>query len=88
MRSCLAVLSMPRCQDAARNATLNVVESLLDMEGEAEGEVGYTIIMAHVDQLLESLKVIVVTAWMTPVSQPSTFFCATASTLCCKRQPC
>ena len=81
MCSCLAVLSMPRCQEAARNATLNVVESLLDMEG--EGEVGYTIIMSHVDQLLESLKVIVVTAWMTPVSQSSTFFCATASTLCC-----
>lgn len=87
MRSCLAVLSMPRCQEAARNATLNVVESLLDMEGEGEGEVGHTIIMSHVDQLLESLKVIVVTAWMTPVSQSSTP-CASASTVCCDHHLC
>ena len=55
---------MPRCLDAARNATLNVVESLLDLEG----ELGYNIIMSHVDQLLESLRVIVVTAWTAPVS--------------------
>ncbi len=64
MRSSLAVLSMPRCLDAARNATLNVVESLLDLEG----ELGYNIIMSHVDQLLESLRLIVVTAWTAPVS--------------------
>ena len=64
MRSSLAVLSMPRCLDAARNATLNVVESLLDLEG----ALGYNIIMSHVDQLLESLRLIVVTAWTAPVS--------------------
>ena len=55
---------MPHCLDAARNATLNVVESLLDLEG----ELGYNIIMCHVDQLLESLRLIVVTAWTAPVS--------------------
>jgi hypothetical protein len=71
MRSSLAVLSMPRCLDAARNATLNVVESLLDLEG----ELGYNIIMSHVDQLLESLRLIVVTAWTAPVST-SFYFCA------------
>jgi len=54
---------MPRCLDAARNATLNVVESLLDLEG----VLGYNIIMSHVDQLLESLRLIVVTAWTAPV---------------------
>ncbi len=67
MRSSLAVLSMPRCLDAARNTTLNVVESLLDLEG----ELGFNILMSHVDQLLESLKAIVVTAWSTPVRQSS-----------------
>ena len=71
MRSSLAVLSMPRCLDAARNATLNVVESLLDLEG----ELGYNIIMSHVDQLLESLRLIVVTAWTAPVST-SFYFCS------------
>ncbi|KAL0044331.1 hypothetical protein WJX82_000142 [Trebouxia sp. C0006] len=67
MRSSLAVLSMPRCLDAARNATLNVVESLLDLEG----ELGYNIIMFHVDQLLESLRLIVVTAWTAPANKPA-----------------
>ena len=65
MRSCLSVLSVPCCLDAARNATLDVVESLLDLEG----GLGYNIIMSHVDQVLESLKTIVVTAWTATVSQ-------------------
>ena len=64
MRSALLVLAMPRCLDASRNATLNVVESLIDLEG----NLGYNILMAHVDQLLESLRAIAVTAWSTPVS--------------------
>ena len=64
MRSALLVLAMPRCLDASRNATLNVVESLIDLEG----GLGYNILMAHVDQLLESLRAIAVTAWSTPVS--------------------
>ncbi|KAL0035339.1 hypothetical protein WJX77_001780 [Trebouxia sp. C0004] len=67
MRSSLAVLSVPQCLDAARNATLNVVESLLDMEG----VLGYNIIMCHVDQLLESLRIIVVTAWTAPANKPA-----------------
>ncbi len=71
MRSSLAVLSMPRCLDAARNATLNVVESLLDLEG----ALGYNTIMSHVDQLLESLRLIVVTAWTVPVSVSFHGFC-------------
>ena len=58
------MLCMAGCLDAARNATLNVVESLLDLEG----DLGYNILMSHVDQLLESLKSIVVTAWTAPVS--------------------
>lgn len=66
MRSALLVLAMPRCLDASRNATLNVVESLIDLEG----NLGYNILMAHVDQLLESLRAIAVTAWSTPVSFP------------------
>ena len=64
MRSALLVLAMPRCLDASRNATLSVVESLIDLEG----NLGYNILMTHVDQLLESLKAIAVTAWSTPVS--------------------
>lgn len=64
MSSALAVLAAPRCLDAARNATLNVVESLLDLEGEW----GHQIVMAHVEQLLDSLKAIAITAWTTPVS--------------------
>ncbi|KAL0018407.1 hypothetical protein WJX79_009395 [Trebouxia sp. C0005] len=67
MRTSLAVLSMPRCLDAARNATLNVVESLLDLEG----VLGYNIIMCHVDQLLESLRLVVVTAWTAPANKPA-----------------
>ena len=66
MRSALLVLAMPRCQDASRNATLSVVESLIDLEG----KLGYNILMAHADQLLESLRAIAVTAWSTPVSLP------------------
>lgn len=70
MRSALLVLAMPRCRDASRNATLGVVESLIDLEG----GLGYNILMAHVDQLLESLRVIAVTAWSTSVSLlPSPF---------------
>lgn len=70
MRSALLVLAMPRCRDASRNATLGVVESLIDLEG----GLGYNILMAHVDQLLESLRVIAVTAWSTSVSLlPSSF---------------
>ena len=64
MRSAIAVLAVPNCMDAARNASLNIVENLLD----SEGELGNSIIMAHLDQLLESLKAIVVTAWAAPVS--------------------
>ena len=64
MRSALSVLAMPRCLEASRNATLNVVESLIDLEG----GLGYDILMSHVDQVLESLKAIAVTAWSTPVS--------------------
>ena len=64
MRSALSVLAMPRCLDASRNATLNVVESLIDLED----SLGYNILMSHVDQLLESLKAIAVTAYSTPVS--------------------
>ena len=70
MRSALLVLAMPGCRDASRNATLGVVESLIDLEG----GLGYNILMAHVDQLLESLRVIAVTAWSTSVSLlPSSF---------------
>lgn len=64
MSSALAVLAAPRCLDAARNATLNIVESLLDLEGPW----GQEIMMAHVDQLLDSLKAIAITAWTLPVS--------------------
>ena len=64
MSSALAVLAAPCCLDAARNATLNIVESLLDLEGER----GHQIVMAHVEQLLDSLKAIAITAWTTPVS--------------------
>lgn len=69
MRSALLVLAMPRCRDASRNATLGVVESLLDLEG----GLGYNIIMGHVDQLLESLRLIALTAWATPVSHSVPF---------------
>ena len=64
MSNALSVLAMPRCLDASRNATLNVVESLIDLED----SLGYNILMSHVDQLLESLKAIAVTAYSTPVS--------------------
>ena len=64
MHSAIAVLAVPNCLDAARNAALGVVENLL----ESEGELGNSIIMAHVNQLLESLKAIVVTAWTAPVN--------------------
>lgn len=73
MRSALLVLAMPRCRDASRNATLGVVESLIDLEG----GLGYNILMAHVDQLLESLRIIAVTAWSTSVSLLASF------PLCC-----
>lgn len=73
MSSALAVLAAPRCLDAARNATLHIVESLLDLEGPW----GQQIIMSHVDQLLGSLKTIAITAWTVPVSCPCVLcFCA------------
>ena len=71
MRSTLLVLAMPRCRDASRNATLNVVESLIDLEG----GLGYNILMGHVDQLLESLRLIALTAWSTPVSKEAYSSC-------------
>lgn len=67
MGSALLVLAMPRCMDASRNATLSVVESLIDLKG----GLGYNVLMGHVDQLLESLRLIALTAWSTPVSNPS-----------------
>lgn len=68
MSDALAVLAAPRCLEAARNTTLDIVESLLDMEAEQ----GHQILMAHVDQLLHSLKAIAITAWTTTVSPPLT----------------
>ena len=87
MRSALLVLAMPRCLDASRNATLNVVESLIDLEG----KLGYNILMAHVDQLLESLRAIAVTAWSTPVSFPVSFASpqgCMGTTASCQMYPC
>lgn len=84
MRSALLVLAMPRCRDASRNATLGVVESLLDLEG----GLGYNIIMGHVDQLLESLRLIALTAWATPVSHSVPFIPTGTSSPPCIQPTC
>ena len=63
MSNAIAVLAVPNCLDAARNATLGIVESLLD----SEAQLGRSIVMSHVEQLLECLKAIVVSAWAAPV---------------------